>query len=116
MKSIVSSLVILVAVSSVAASLDYRDRDRDRVHSEICACTCVRIEGVITSVDEDAQQITVDDGGLITVQGSDATRIHMGSQALSFGDLAVGQTVAVGDITDGDVFEAFNINVKYQGQ
>ncbi|MBU0717614.1 MAG: hypothetical protein KJ749_05135 [Planctomycetes bacterium] len=68
---------------------------------------------MIASIDDVAQQITVGD---ITVQVTETTRINMGRQIISFDDLAIGQTVAVSGVMDGDVLVAVNISVKYNGE
>ena len=109
MKSIAGSLVVLMAIPVMAANLDYRGRDRDR--SPICER--VRIEGVIAGIDDAAQQITVND---VTVQVTETTRIHMARKIFSFDDLAIGQTVAVSGVMDGDVLAAVSISVKHNGE
>ena len=113
MKSIVSSLVVLIAVPVMAMNLEYRDRDRDRDRDRTPICEPVRIEGLITSIDSVVHQITVGD---VLVQVTETTRLHMGRQIISFADLAIGQTVAVCGILDGDVLISIDLNVKYQGE
>ncbi|MCP4246118.1 MAG: hypothetical protein GY778_03630 [bacterium] len=74
---------------------------------------CIRIEGVISGIDGTAQQLTVDG---TPVQVTDDTRIKMGRTLITFDDLAIGQTVAVGGVMEGDTLVAQKITVKYQGQ
>ena len=107
MKSLVRLILVLMAVSTVGQALAARN---PTPRSPICEC--VRIEGVISSIDVTARQIVVDD---ILVQVTDATYIHKGRQVISFDDLAIGQTVAVCGVLNMDLLTANRINVKYQG-
>ncbi len=76
-------------------------------------CGYVRVEGVITSIDAENLQLTMDD---TIVQVTDNTMIKAGRNLLAFSDLEVGKTVAaVGSIAD-DVLTAVRINVKYTGR
>lgn len=69
-----------------------------------------RIEGVITAIDSDTQQLLVDG---VTVQVTPDTLITMKEQLLAFDDLRVDMTVMACGLTDGDVLVAHHINVKY---
>ena len=74
----------------------------------------VRIEGIITAIDDVALTIDVAD---VTVQVTPATIIKMGPELLiGFEDLDVGMTVMVCGHSDGDVLLARQITVKYCGK
>ena len=75
---------------------------------------CVRVEGVITAIDGDAQQIVLDTGAV--VQATPATVIRMKRDLLTFDDLAVGQTVRACGLMEGDVLIANRITIRYGGE
>ena len=72
-----------------------------------------RIEGVITAIDADNQQIIV---AGVTVQVTPNTVIRTKEETLSFDDLAVDMTVVVCGIMEDDVLRAHTITVKYGGK
>lgn len=71
-----------------------------------------RIEGEITAIDLNNQQIVVTG---VTVQVTPETVIKMRGQVILFGDLKVGMTVAACGTMEGDVLVAYRITVKYGG-
>lgn len=77
-----------------------------------CPVGAVRIEGAITAIDAATQQIVV---GTTTVVVTDTTIIQQQGQAITFADLAVGQTVAACGVLDGETLVATRVTVKYCG-
>lgn len=79
---------------------------------------CERIEGVIAEIDYDAMRLVVDTGdALITVQADEDTIIKMGRHGtLTFGDLAVDQTIAASGEAEDGILYAARINIKYRGK
>ena len=73
---------------------------------------CVRVEGVIASIDSDELQIVVAD---VTVQVTPDTLIRMRGKPFPFENLQVGMTVAACGLMDKDLLVARRVTVKYGG-
>jgi hypothetical protein len=77
------------------------------------ACPIItRIEGVITAIDPDSEQLTVDG---VVVQVTPNTEITMKDEVISFDVLAVGMTVRVCGVMEEEILKAHKVNVKYCG-
>ena len=73
-----------------------------------------RIEGVITGIDYDSEQLTVDD--VVVVEATPNTVITMVGVVIDFDELKLDMTVRVCGVMEEEILKAHKVNVKYFGK
>lgn len=102
-KAVSMALAVLLVFASVAVAAGPSPNAK-----------ATRVEGVIASIDLDAQLLAVGD---VTVQVTPTTVIWIGEAVVGLDALAVGDTVVVCSVVDdAGVLWAHHINLKYVGK